>query len=83
LILRLSRGDSNRKKQDSNRAAGGGNIVVLRDNITSIFIYNLHTSNILTLIKVAGTQVVIGGAKVALRQIQEGTIIAYFVIRHI
>ena len=57
--------------------------MVLRHNITSMFIYNFHTSNILTLIKAPGTQVVMGEAMVALREIQEGTVIPYFVIRHI
>jgi len=83
LILRLSRGGSNRKKQVRNRVVGGGNVVVLRHNITSMFIYNCHTSNILILIKAPGTQVVMGEAMVALREIQEGTVIPYFVIRHI
>jgi len=57
--------------------------MVLRHNITSMFIYNLHTSNILILIKAAGTQVEMGRAMVALREIQEGTVIPYVVIRHI
>jgi len=83
LILRLSRGGSNRKKQVRNRVVGGGNIVVLRHNITSMFIYNQHTSNLLTPIKAPVTKVVMGKAIVALSEIQEGTVIPYFVIRHI
>jgi len=79
----LSRGGCNRKKQARNRAAEGGNVVVLRHNITSMVIYNLHTSNILTLIKAACTQAVMGRANVVLRGIQEGTVIPYLVIRHI
>ena len=57
--------------------------MVLMPNITSMFIYNLHTINILTVINTAGTQAEMGGAKVALRGIQEGTVIPYFVIRYI
>jgi len=57
--------------------------VVLRHNITSMFIFNLHTINILTLIKAPGTQVVMGEGMVALREIHEGTVIPYFVIRDI
>ena len=69
MIPRLSRGGSNTKKQVRKRVVGGGDVVVLRHNITSKFIFNLHTSNILTLIKAPGTQVVMGEAMVALREI--------------